>query len=91
MKMQLSCCSPLDSQCWFCQDVAAKIADFAKQSSKAVCVLSAMGSVSRVVLRHPGDASPMSRVHTSQPYKNPAIYEVCAKHSAMQELDFVQT
>nr|CAB3486229.1 unnamed protein product [Digitaria exilis] len=57
------------------EDVAAKIADFAKQSSRAVCVLSAMGSVSRVVLRHPGDASPMSRVHTSQPYKNPAIYE----------------
>nr|CAB3488728.1 unnamed protein product [Digitaria exilis] len=57
------------------EDVAAKIADFAKQSSRAVCVLSAMGSVSRVVLRHPGDASPMSRVHASQPYKNPAIYE----------------
>ncbi|CAL5070878.1 unnamed protein product [Urochloa decumbens] len=59
------------------EDVAAKIAAFANQSSRAVCVLSAMGSVSRVVLRHPGDASPMSRVHPSQsqPYKNPAIYE----------------
>jgi len=40
-----------------------------------VCVLSATGSVSRVVLRHPGDASPMTRVHSSPPYKNPAIYE----------------
>ncbi|CAN6236714.1 unnamed protein product [Urochloa humidicola] len=57
------------------EDVAGKITAFANQSSRAVCVLSAMGSVSRAVLRHPGDASPMSRVHTSQPYKNPAIYE----------------
>ncbi|GJN01276.1 hypothetical protein PR202_ga18529 [Eleusine coracana subsp. coracana] len=57
------------------EDVAAKIIAFANQSSKAVCVLSAMGSVSRVVLRHPADASPMSRVHASTPYKNPAIYE----------------
>lgn len=61
---------------WFHQDVAAKIIAFANQSSRAVCVLSAMGSVSRVDLRHPGDTSPMSRVHTSQPYKSPAIYEV---------------
>lgn len=57
------------------EDVAAKIIAFANQSSRAVCVLSAMGSVSRVDLRHPGDTSPMSRVHTSQPYRNPAIYE----------------
>jgi len=57
------------------EDVAAKIAAFANQSSRAVCVLSATGSVSRVVLRHPGDASPMTRVHSSPPYKNPAIYE----------------
>ncbi|OEL29783.1 AT-hook motif nuclear-localized protein 13 [Dichanthelium oligosanthes] len=57
------------------EDVMAKIVAFANQSSRAVCVLSAMGSVSRVILRHPGDASPMSRVHTPQPYKNPAIYE----------------
>ncbi|XP_066328786.1 AT-hook motif nuclear-localized protein 14-like [Miscanthus floridulus] len=36
-----------------------------------------MGSVSRAVLRHPADGSPMARVHASpQPYKNnPAIYE----------------
>ncbi|TVU16652.1 hypothetical protein EJB05_40227 [Eragrostis curvula] len=57
------------------EDVAAKIVAFANQSSKAVCVLSATGSVSRVVLRHPADGSPMSRVHASAPYKNPAIYE----------------
>ncbi|WVZ87754.1 hypothetical protein U9M48_034343 [Paspalum notatum var. saurae] len=61
------------------EDVAAKIGAFASQSSRAVCVLSAMGSVSRVVLRHPADGSPMSRLHTSpqqqQPYKNPAVYE----------------
>ncbi|XP_062184573.1 AT-hook motif nuclear-localized protein 9-like [Phragmites australis] len=57
------------------EDVAGKIAAFVNQSSRAVCVLSAMGSVSRVVLRHPADASPMSRVHASQPYKNPSIYE----------------
>ncbi|CAN6269825.1 unnamed protein product [Urochloa humidicola] len=57
------------------EDVAGKITAFANQSSRAVCILSAMGAVSRVVLRHPGDASPMSRVQTSQPYKNPAIYE----------------
>jgi hypothetical protein len=53
--------------------VVAKIAAFANHSAKAVCVLSATGSVSRVVLRHPADASPMSRVHE---YKSPAIYEV---------------
>ncbi|CAD6342243.1 unnamed protein product [Miscanthus lutarioriparius] len=59
------------------EDVAAKIVAFATQSSRAVCVLSAMGSVSRAVLRHPADGSPMARVHASpQPYKNnPAIYE----------------
>ncbi|NP_001132694.2 uncharacterized protein LOC100194172 [Zea mays] len=58
------------------EDVAAKIVAFASQSSKAVCVLSAMGSVSRAVLRHPADGSPMARVHASpQPYKNPAVYE----------------
>lgn len=59
------------------EDVAAKIVAFASQSSRAVCVLSAMGAVSRVVLRHPADASPLSRLHASpqQPYKNPAIYE----------------
>ncbi|KAJ1273544.1 hypothetical protein BS78_06G289400 [Paspalum vaginatum] len=67
------------------EDVAAKIAAFASQSSRAVCVLSATGSVSRVVLRHPADGSPMSRLHTSpqqqqqqqqqQLYKNPAVYE----------------
>ncbi|KAL6651649.1 hypothetical protein ACP70R_010574 [Stipagrostis hirtigluma subsp. patula] len=60
------------------EDVAGKIVAFANQSSRAVCVLSAMGSVSRVVLRHPADASPMSRVHASPTYKNnPAIYEGC--------------
>ena len=66
---------------WFRQDVAAKIVAFATQSSRAVCVLSAMGSVSRAVLRHPADGSPMARVHASpQPYKNnPAIYEVRAQ------------
>ena len=58
------------------QDVAGKIVAFANQSSRAVCVLSAMGSVSRVVLRHPADASPMPRAHEPPPYKNPAIYEV---------------
>jgi hypothetical protein len=65
---------------WFRQDVAAKIVAFATQSSRAVCVLSAMGSVSRAVLRHPADGSPMARVHASpQPYNNsPAIYEVRA-------------
>jgi len=59
------------------EDVAAKIVAFATQSSRAVCVLSAMGSVSRAVLRHPADGSPMARVHASpQPYNNnPAIYE----------------
>ncbi|KXG27470.1 AT-hook motif nuclear-localized protein 9-like [Sorghum bicolor] len=60
------------------EDVAAKIVAFATQSSRAVCVLSAMGSVSRAVLRHPADGSPMARVHAAspQPYKNnPAIYE----------------
>ncbi|XP_062227185.1 AT-hook motif nuclear-localized protein 9-like isoform X2 [Phragmites australis] len=57
------------------EDVAGKIVAFANQSSRAVCVLSAMGSVSRVVLRHPADASPMPRAHAPPPYKNPAIYE----------------
>jgi predicted DNA-binding protein with PD1-like motif len=47
---------------------------FANHSSRAVCVLSATGSVSRVVLRHPADGA-MSRVHASSHYKNPAIYE----------------
>lgn len=57
------------------QDVAGKIAAFATQSPRAVCVLSAMGSVSRVVLRHPADhASSVSRAPPS--YNNPAIYEV---------------
>ncbi|EMS51239.1 hypothetical protein TRIUR3_18587 [Triticum urartu] len=37
------------------------------QSPRAVCVLSAMGSVSRAVLRHPADHPPS--------YNNPAIYE----------------
>ena len=73
-----------DGQRWihFHQDVAAKIVAFATQSSRAVCVLSAMGSVSRAVLRHPADGSPMARVHAAspQPYKNnPAIYEVRAQ------------
>ncbi|XP_040378993.1 AT-hook motif nuclear-localized protein 9-like [Oryza brachyantha] len=59
------------------EDVAGKIVAFANHSSRAVCVLSATGSVSRVVLRHPADgaAAAMSRVHGSSPYKNPAIYE----------------
>ncbi|KAG8066771.1 hypothetical protein GUJ93_ZPchr0004g38738 [Zizania palustris] len=60
------------------EDVAGKIVAFANQSSRAVCVLSAMGSVSRVVLRHSADgaASAMSRVvHASAHYKGPAIYE----------------
>ena len=75
------------------QDVAAKIAAFANQSSRAVCVLSATGSVSRVVLRHPGDASPMTRVHSSPPYKNPAIYEVRAQRNAtvMNLVEFSET
>ncbi|KQJ85386.1 AT-hook motif nuclear-localized protein 9 [Brachypodium distachyon] len=56
------------------EDVAGKIAAFATQSPRAVCVLSAMGSVSRVVLRHPADhASSVSRAPPS--YNNPAIYE----------------
>lgn len=50
------------------QDVAGKIAAFASQSPRAVCVLSAMGSVSRAVLRHPADHPPS--------YNNPSIYEV---------------
>ncbi|XP_037480084.1 AT-hook motif nuclear-localized protein 9-like [Triticum dicoccoides] len=49
------------------EDVAGKIAAFANQSPRAVCVLSAMGSVSRAVLRHPADHPPS--------YNNPAIYE----------------
>ncbi|VAH54691.1 unnamed protein product [Triticum turgidum subsp. durum] len=49
------------------EDVAGKIAAFASQSPRAVCVLSAMGSVSRAVLRHPADHPPS--------YNNPAIYE----------------
>ncbi|VAH39173.1 unnamed protein product [Triticum turgidum subsp. durum] len=53
------------------EDVAGKIAAFASQSPRAVCVLSAMGSVSRAVLRHPADHPPS--------YNNPAIYEVCMK------------
>ncbi|KAL5215669.1 hypothetical protein ABZP36_007070 [Zizania latifolia] len=58
------------------EDVAGKIVAFAHQSSRAVCVLSAIGSVSRVVLRHPADdAAAMTRVHSSAPYKSPAIYE----------------
>ncbi|KAL5215124.1 hypothetical protein ABZP36_004276 [Zizania latifolia] len=59
------------------EDVAGKIVAFANQSSRAVCVLSATGSVSRVVLRHSADgASAMSRVvHASAHYKSPAIYE----------------
>ncbi|KAL6844325.1 hypothetical protein ACP4OV_025998 [Aristida adscensionis] len=58
------------------EDVAGKIVAFASQSSRAVCVLSVMGAVSRAVLRHPADASPVSRVHASPTYKNnPAIYE----------------
>jgi len=83
-----------DSRHWyFDQDVAAKIAAFANQSSRAVCVLSATGSVSRVVLRHPGDASPMTRVHSSPPYKNPAIYEVRAQRNAtvMNLVEFSET
>ncbi|BAF16220.1 AT-hook motif nuclear-localized protein 9 [Oryza sativa Japonica Group] len=56
------------------EDVAGKIVAFANHSSRAVCVLSATGSVSRVVLRHPADGA-MSRVHASSHYKNPAIYE----------------
>uniref|UniRef100_A0A453DIA4 AT-hook motif nuclear-localized protein n=1 Tax=Aegilops tauschii subsp. strangulata TaxID=200361 RepID=A0A453DIA4_AEGTS len=50
------------------EDVAGKIAAFASQSPRAVCVLSAMGSISRAVLRHPADHPPS--------YNNPAIYEV---------------
>ncbi|KAF0908459.1 hypothetical protein E2562_025425 [Oryza meyeriana var. granulata] len=60
------------------EDVAGKIVAFANHSSRAVCVLSATGSVSRVVLRHPADgatAAAMSRVHASSLYKSPAIYE----------------
>ncbi|KAF7020034.1 hypothetical protein CFC21_033159 [Triticum aestivum] len=49
------------------EDVAGKIAAFASQSPRAVCVLSAMGSISRAVLRHPADHPPS--------YNNPAIYE----------------
>ncbi|KAE8790256.1 AT-hook motif nuclear-localized protein 9 [Hordeum vulgare] len=49
------------------EDVAGKIAAFASQSPRAVCVLSAMGSVSRAVLRHPADHPPS--------YNNPSIYE----------------
>ncbi|KAF7012479.1 hypothetical protein CFC21_026667 [Triticum aestivum] len=49
------------------EDVAGKIAAFASQSPRAVCVLSAMGSVSRAVLRHPADHPPS--------YNNSAIYE----------------
>uniref|UniRef100_A0A0D9WBD2 AT-hook motif nuclear-localized protein n=1 Tax=Leersia perrieri TaxID=77586 RepID=A0A0D9WBD2_9ORYZ len=57
------------------EDVAGKIVAFANHSSRAVCVLSATGSVSRVVLRQPSDGSAMSRVHASPYNKSPAIYE----------------
>jgi hypothetical protein len=58
------------------QDVAGKIASFANQSTRAVCVLSAMGSVSRAVLRHPADhASSVSMAPPSY-NNNPSIYEV---------------
>ncbi|CAM0901654.1 unnamed protein product [Alopecurus aequalis] len=58
------------------EDVAGKIAAFANQSPRAVCVLSAMGSVSRAVLRHPADhASSVSMAPPSYNNNPSSIYE----------------
>lgn len=57
------------------EDVAGKIAAFASQSPRAVCVLSAMGSVSRAVLRHPADHAASVSMAPPSYNNNPSIYE----------------
>uniref|UniRef100_A0ACD5WQY2 Uncharacterized protein n=1 Tax=Avena sativa TaxID=4498 RepID=A0ACD5WQY2_AVESA len=62
------------------EDVAGKIAAFASHSTRAVCVLSAMGSVSRALLRHPADHAssmppPPSYNNNNNNNNNPSIYE----------------
>uniref|UniRef100_A0ACD5YC46 Uncharacterized protein n=1 Tax=Avena sativa TaxID=4498 RepID=A0ACD5YC46_AVESA len=57
------------------EDVAGKVAAFASQSTRAVCVLSAMGAVSRAVLRHPADHASMAAPPSYNNNNNPSIYE----------------
>jgi hypothetical protein len=59
-----------------CQDVAGKIAAFVSQSPRAVCVLSAMGSISRAVLRNLGDHASSAAMAPPSYNNNPSIYEV---------------
>ncbi|XP_051219415.1 AT-hook motif nuclear-localized protein 10 [Lolium perenne] len=57
------------------EDVAGKIAAFVSQSPRAVCVLSAMGSISRAVLRNLGDHASSAAMAPPSYNNNPSIYE----------------